>query len=396
MHKQMAKTFSFKQSTNNVLIFGILIGIASFVIGLYFSPARSWLNFLVNNFYFTSLALGGFVFLAIQNLTNASWSRSFTRISESLTAYLIAGFVLSLILGFGIHTLYEWSHSEVVANDPIVQAKASYLNTNFFIARTVLFFVAWIIVGHLLKRTNRILDERFDSLALRKLVKFSIIFLICFAFFYSLFSFDMLMSLEPHWFSTIYGIYTFSGLFVNVIAVITLTAIILQRMGYLTSEINENHFHDLGKLLFGFSTFWAYIWFSQYILIWYANIPEETAYYYLRERGTWDWLFYTNLVVNWLIPFFALMTRESKRSKFVLVRVCVLLIVGRWLDIYLLAAPPVLKHHNVIEPNIGFIEIGMAIGFASFFIFITGRALSKAPLLIQHDPYIEEGHHLEQ
>jgi len=222
------------------------------------------------------------------------------------------------------------------------------------------------------------------------------LFLIFFAYSYSFFSFDMIMSLEPHWFSTIFGIYTFSGLFVNILAVSTLTIILLKEQGYLAHEINENHYHDLGKLLFGFSTFWAYIWFSQYVLIWYANIPEETVYFYLREHNTWDWLFYANLFINWLIPFFALMTRESKRRSFILKRVCIVLIIGHWLDLYVMIAPPIFKHAHVENPMIDWIEIGMALGFGALFILVLSRRLSKRKLIPANDLYLEEGIYLEQ
>ena len=311
-----------------------------------------------------------------------------SRVAESFAYFLPVVFLLTIGLFFGIHSLYEWSHADVVANDPILKSKSAYLNSPSFIFRCVLFFVIWMFFGWAI--------QRFSGKSLHKATIFSVLFLVAFAYTYSLFSVDLIMSLEPHWFSTIFGVYTFSGLFVNALAVLTLLLILVQKHGYLTREINENHYHDLGKLLFGFSTFWAYIWFSQYLLIWYSNIPEETMYYYLREHYTWDWLFYANLIINWLVPFFALMTRESKRKQFVLIRVCIVLLVGRWLDIYLMVAPPIYKHAHVTNPYIGWNEIIIALGFGALFILVVERALKRRSLLDNDDPYLKEGIHLEQ
>lgn len=372
------------------------VGIAIFFAGLYLDPKRSWINLLVNNFYFTSLALGALVFLAIQNISKAAWSRPMARVAESISSFLPVAFGLTIIGFFGIHSLYEWSHADVVKMDPILLGKSAYLNVTFFIVRVLLFFAAWMGLQRGMTYFSRKQDRTGEVQLSSKLLGMSIAFMIVFALSYSFFSFDMIMSLEPHWFSTIFGIYTFSGLFVNILSVLTLLLIVMQEMGYLKFEINENHYHDLGKLIFGFSTFWAYIWFSQYLLIWYSNIPEETTYYYLRTHHTWDWPFYANLIINWVVPFFALMSRDAKRRKFVLSRVCVVLIIGHWLDLYLMVAPPVFHHANVTEVSIGWIEIGMAVGFGAIFILLLERVLGKNNIVAIKDPYLEEGLYFEQ
>lgn len=387
--------FSFTPKLKNFFISGMCIGFISFAAGLYFSPERAWLNFVLNNFYFVSMALAGAFIVALNGVTNSSWGAPYRRIAEAMTKYLPVGFIMMLVLFFGIHSIYEWSHADIIAKDTLLQKKVPYLNTSFFMIRMVIYFVLWISIT---KVMNAISDRRDQGGSLEntgKLVKWSAIFLVVFGFSYSMASYDWLMSLEPHWFSTIFAIYTFSGLFVSGIALITLVAILLQNMGYLKGVITEDHYHDLGKFLFGFSTFWAYIWFSQYMLIWYSNIPEETAYYYLREHHTWDWLFYFNLVINWLVPFFALMTRDSKRSKFILMRVSIVLLVGHWLDLYLMAAPKVLEHAH-IHPSINWIEVGMAIGFVCLFGFVFAKSMSKRSLVQKNDPYLEEGIHLHQ
>lgn len=375
----------------------IVIGILCFVLGLYLAPERTWINYLVNTFYFVSLALGGIFFVALQNLTNAGWARSLVRIPEAFGKFLPVGLILSLGLIFGMHTLYEWTHLDVVAKDHLLQHKTPYLNTTFFMIRMIIVFVLWIVFSKILVTLSHKRDESGDSEAIQgNLSKYSAIFMIVLAGGYSIFSFDLVMSVEPHWFSTIFAMYTFSGMFVGALAVMIIALIIMQNMGYLNNIVNENHYHDLGKLLFAFTSFWAYIWFSQYMLIWYANIPEETQYYYLREKHTWDWLFYINFAINWLVPFFALMSRGSKREKFVLLRVAVVILIGRWLDIYLMVAPNVFKHANITNLQISWLEVGMAIGFAGLFVIIFVKGLKRAPLVPKNDPYLEESIHFNQ
>jgi hypothetical protein len=388
--------FTFLNETKKILYIGVLVGIFCFIWSLIQSPERAWVNYLVNSNYFISLALGGGVMVAIMAVTQSSWMAPLKRIPESMTSFLPAGLILMLLLFFGVHTLYEWTHESVVAKDHILQDKAIYLNIKFFFIRIIIFFTLWIGLTSILNRLSQKQDKDHDPKHSHKMIKWGAIFLIVFAFSFSLASFDWMMSLKPHWFSTIYGIYNFSGLFVNSLAVITCIVIWLKRKGYFKGVITEDHYHDLGKLLFGFTSFWAYIWLSQYLLIWYSNIPEETVYFLSREHHTWDWLFFFNLAINWVIPFFALMSRGSKRDETILWRVVILLIIGRWLDLYLMIAPEVYEHAGITNPQIGFIEIGMAIGFGSLFTLILTRSLKKKNLVALGDPYLKEGIHLHQ
>jgi hypothetical protein len=199
------------------------------------------------------------------------------------------------------------------------------------------------------------------------------------------------MSLEPHWYSTIFAIYLFSGDFVALIAATTFAVVVLKEIGYL-KRVNENHLHDLGKLLFAFVFFWAYIWFCQFLLIWYSNIPEETEYFYRRLTADWSWLFFFNLAVNFIIPFLILLPRASKRSMAALKRVCILLFVGHWLDLYLLIVPGFMKA-NV---SIGVPEILISLGYAGAFTWVVGRALSCKPLISVTSSYMEESLHYHQ
>lgn len=373
----------------------IFIGLLAFIYGLYASATTAWVNFLVNHFYFTSLALSGGFIIAVAYVANGSWGSVIKRVPEAMTTYLPVAFLMSVILILGIHNLYEWSHHDVVINDPILSKKMTYLNSKFFIARIFIYFIPWILLTKFLRTYSQKLDQSSDRSGYSKLIMTSCLYLIFFAFSYFLVSVDWIMSLEPHWFSTIFGIYQFSGLFVSGLAFVTLSYIYLENKGIVT-HLNDNHFHDLGKFLFGFSTFWAYIWFSQYVLIWYSNIPEETLYYVIREKDTWEWLFYLNLAVNWIVPFFALMTRNAKRSRFVLARVCILLLVGRWLDLYICVAPMIYKHAGVQNPSIGPIDVLITLGFTALYVLVIAKALTKSNIEAKSDPFFEEALELHQ
>jgi hypothetical protein len=195
-------------------------------------------------------------------------------------------------------------------------------------------------------------------------------------------AFDWVMSLEPGWYSTIFGVYHFSGLFLAALAMVALVSIWLEHSGPLRGVLHESHLHDLGKLLFAFSTFWAYIWFSQFMLIWFANIPEETTYFILRTHGAWYALFVANVVLNWLVPFAVLMRRDAKRNRRVLAVVSVVVLVGRWLDLYLMILPPVLGD----RPRFGASEAGLLAAGAGVFGLALARALRAAPPVALDDP----------
>ncbi|MFO1464395.1 MAG: hypothetical protein U1F66_11535 [bacterium] len=372
-----------------------LMGLGAVSLGvLYFQdPTRMWANVLIDNFYFLSLALAGAFFLSILYLSNAGWAANLKRVPEAMTAYLPVAFVLMLALYFGMHHLYHWSHHEAVAADPLLRHKAPYLNLPFFFARMGVYFGLWILLTFLLRRASGLQDRAAagDLAYYRRSIRYSALFILTFALTFAFASFDWLMSLEPHWYSTIYAIYTFSSLFLHGLAGIALIVILLYERGYFGNLLNENHLHDLGKMIFAFSSFWAYIWLSQYLLIWYSNIPEETVYYWLRTDSDWLWLFLLNFGLNWLVPFLTLMPRASKRSPELLKRVCIALLIGFWVDLFLLVAPNVMK-----QRSIGPFEVLIALGYAGLFGYVVGRALERAPLIAKNDPYLQESFHLHQ
>jgi hypothetical protein len=294
-----------------------------------------------------------------------------------------------LVMIFGITTLYEWSHESVVAHDPLLQGKSSFLNLPFFVLRIVLYFVIWIAFSMALRRNSLKQDRTGDERLTERNMRISAGFIVLFALSFWLASTDWIMSLEPHWYSTIFGIYHFSGLLLSGIAGITVLVIVLRRRGVFGDLIRESHLHDLGKLLFAFSTFWMYIWFSQYLLIWYANIPEETVWYLGRERGGWQTFTILNVVFNWVIPFITLLSAKAKKAEGLLLKVSIIVLIGHWIDLFWMIAPPFMRS----APEIGLWEISpLATGIALFFL-VTLRGLARHNVVPVKDPTLIESLH---
>lgn len=374
---------------------GALVGVGALVVGLMVAPTRTWANLLLNGFYFVSLSLGALVFLSTQYLTKAGWSTAIRRVPEGLAAYLPIGALLILPVWFGRHQLYEWMEPGAAEGDALLAAKAPYLNEPFFLVRMVVILAVWAGFAYLFRRASLAQDASGNGEAQRaRLTRLSAIFLVVFAVTVSIASFDWLMSVEPHWFSTIYGVYVFSGLFVAAIAAVTVGVLVLgQEGGPLERAVSEEHLHDLGKMIFAFSTFWAYIWVSQYLLIWYGNIPEEATYFALRTGEGWLPVFALNVILNWGVPFLVLMSRNAKRNPRVLLAVAAVVLVGHWLDLYLLVMPPLLPGFAI-----GLIEVLTFVGFAGLFLAVVRWALQGATLVPKEDPLLGESlsYHAEQ
>jgi hypothetical protein len=368
--------------------FGIA-GIAAFGVGLFTAPTRAWASYLVNAFYFLSMALGALTLLALLYLAKAGFGVVLKRVTEGLVSYLPIGAASMGVLLLGVSTLYSWAgHADPGHGHT---TKGGYLTPGFFALRMAIALGLWLLFATLLRKASLAQDTDGQKAHTTKSVALSAGFLLTFAYSFSMASFDWLMSLEPHWSSTIFAFYSMAGMLASGLAATLVLAIVLRRRGALP-EVNDNHLHDLGKLLFGMSTFWAYLWISQYLLIWYANIPEETAYYLARTSHGWSFLFYVNVVINWLVPFLALLPRPAKRSESRLLQVAGLILLGRWLDVYLMVAPSTQAEHAGIGP----LEITMFVGFAALFILVVMRALRARPLIAQGDPYLVESLHHHQ
>jgi hypothetical protein len=287
--------------------------------------------------------------------------------------------------------LYEWSHAEIMAANPVLAKKTAWLNAPFFVVRAALFLSLWMIFCTAVVRISRRQDTSGGIEANRRSTVLSAGFIAVFAVTFSLATFDWLMSLQPEWFSTVFAGYNFAGSFLSSLAVISITAIVLRRQGALRGIVSDHHLHDLGKLILGFSTFWIYLWFSQYMLIWYGNLPEEVTYFVWRNQGAWAVLAVANLLVNWVIPFLVLLPKPAKHDESRLLRVCFLLLIGRWLDLYLMIQPVFQKE----APLLGIWEIAPFVGAAALFMIFLRRSLAAANLVPRGDPYLDESlaHH---
>jgi hypothetical protein len=374
----------FSPATRRGLRLAAALGLVGVAAMMWAEPQRAWTGLLGASFYFLTAALGAVVFLALHHVGAAGWSTVVKRVAEALSAWLPLGAASVLVVLAGAPRLYHWMHG--AEGDEALRAKQAWLDGPFFAGRMVFVLAVWILFAWLFRRASRAQDRDGDVRHTRRSVALGAAFLPIFGVTFSVASFDWLMSLEPHWSSTIFGLYNLAGVLTTGVAAITVVAILLRRGGRLAA-LREHHLHDLGRYLLGFATFWAYLWFSQYLLIWYANIPEETAYYLARTRDGWGFLFYMNLIAGWLLPFLALLPRRAKRSEGHLFRVALWMLGARWLDVYLMSAPAPLGAH----PGIGVPELAPFVALGALFILVVARALGGAPVIARNDPYVAEG-----
>jgi len=346
-----------------------------------------WMNILLNNLFFLFISLCGALFIALHKIAHSGWHVSIKRIPEALSTFLPFSAALMFLLIFGMHDLFHWTHHDL--HDPIIEGKSAYLNQPFFFIRMAVYFAGWIGLSYLLRRNSASQDLSNDHKYHKQGRILAALFMVFFAISSSTMSWDWIMSVDPHWFSTLFGWYVFIGLLVSGVAAIIILIAILKSQGYL-NFVNKEHLHDLGKYLFGFSIFWMYLWFFQYMLIWYSHMPEETIYFAQRLNG-YPIMFFMVLVINFLFPFLALMTRNSKRNIKWLSMVAFIVLIGQWLNIYLMLSPGILGE----SAQIGFIEIGCVFLYLGGFLYVVFNALTKKPLLCKNDPFLKESFHYE-
>jgi hypothetical protein len=349
---------------------------------------------LINGFFFFALGLGALFFLALQYATETGWYASVKRVIEGVAAFIpygmgVLGLVLLVItLNQGAH-IYLWMDPKVVAHDEIIQGKTAYLNPIFFWIRTIVYFATYIIfLRGFQKRSAE--EDRIGGTDIHfQNYKKGAMFLVFFAVFSSTSSWDWLMSIDVHWFSTLYGWYTFAGMWCSTMVVLVLTTLYLKKLGYL-QKVNDSHIHDLGKWTFATSFLWSYLWFSQFMLIWYANIGEEVAYYMIRIEN-FKVLYFSMFVINFAFPMLILMSRDAKRNAGILTFVGMVILIGHWLDVYIMVSAGTLG----ANARIGAIEIGMALLMLGFFAFTVLKNLTKSPLTPVNHPFLDESIHHE-
>lgn len=356
----------------------------------------------MNNVFFAGMGIIGLFFVAIQYAAQAGWSVGVKRIGIAMGTWIPIAGVLMLALYFVTkQDVFHWSHSSLYHEgsdfDPIISKKAPFFFWPlaggtfplFFIFRMVLFFGVWYWFFTLIRKNMLAEDIEGTTSFWSKNVVLSTVFLIFFGVSSSVAAWDWVMSIDTHWFSTMFGWYVFASWWVTGLAVLTLIAASLKDAGYL-KIVNANHLHDLGKFMFAFSIFWTYIWFSQFLLIYYANIPEETVYFVERLKNSpYSWIFYTNLIMNFVLPFLLLMTRDSKRQISMLKVVCPVIILGHWFDFFNMVTPGVMK----LDGSLGLLEIGTGLIFLAVFFLVVLTGLTKIPLYGKNDPMLQESLH---
>jgi hypothetical protein len=375
----------------NYIALGLLaLGLLALAYGLFTDSSRTWANILLNNYYFLSLAIGATFFFCLQYITQSGWSAMFRRVPEAIMNYLPYAGVVMLLLFFGVQNVYQWANHNAAVNDAIIAHKSPYLNVPFFYIRIIIIFGAWIILSWYLRKLSLEEDRIGGVKYLEKIEFWSKIFIFVLAITYSIGAFDWIMSIEVHWFSTIFAFKAFASAFYHGTALVALVVIILHERGHFP-DLNESHLLDFSRYMFGLSIIWGYLYFAQFMLIWFSNLPEETIYYVKRWNNGWVVFFIVNFAINWLIPFVLLLPQKLDKNIKVVKYMAMLLLVGMWLEQYELVMPEI-----TTTPHFGIIEIGGIICFAGLFMFSIGRALAKAPLIPKNHPYIEESlyHHV--
>jgi hypothetical protein len=384
--------YTFSNKTRNICFILMGVGLISLVGGFITDSHRAWPNLLLNAFFFTAIALGALFFMAVQYAAEAGWSAAIKRPMEAVASYLPLG---SLILGgvvilsaFHLNHIYHWADPEVAHHDEIIAGKTAFLNKWFFSIRTIVYLGGWLLFFRAFQKRSEAEAISYDTKNWKKTQSLAAWFLVFFAVTSSTSAWDWIMSIDTHWFSTLFGWYTFAGFFVSALTMITLLVLHLKNRGLLP-EVNENHIHDLGKFMFAFSIFWTYLWFSQFMLIWYSNIPEEVTYF-MDRFANYKFLFIFNLFLNFFFPFIVLMKRGAKRNYNLLFFVGIVILFGHWSDNFVMIMPGTVKEHW----HFGWVELGTLAGFLGLFIFVVlNRLASRSVENKQHVFYPESVHH---
>src|SRR5574343_38615 len=390
-----------KVFTTSLMVIGLLftaIGVFTSMNEHHFET-RLLTNGLINSFFFFAIGLGALFFLALQYATETGWYASVKRVIEAVAGFLPYGMamlaltLLTITFMKGAH-IYAWMDPEVTTKgghhyDEIIAGKAAYLNPIFFWIRTVVYMAVYFLFLRGF-RMRSLEEDRIGGTDLHfKNYRKAATFLVFFAVFSSTSAWDWLMSIDVHWFSTLFGWYTFAGMWVSTMTVLVMLTLYLKKLGYLP-KVNDSHIHDLGKWTFATSFLWSYLWFSQFMLIWYANIGEEVVYYITRIEH-YKVMYFGMFLINFAFPMLILMSRDAKSNAGILSLVGVIILVGHWLDVYIMVSAGSMGQ----SAKIGFLEIGMAVLVAGFFIRVILNNLTKAPLTPVNHPFLDESIHHE-
>ena len=382
----------------------IAVGLVALVTGLVtqgFSAdeheqTQFWGTLMYNSIFWTLVCNAAMFFIGVTTMAMGGFQQSFRRVPEAISTMVpIFGAITFAVLMYVIfghkHHIYHWLDTEAVANDPILKGKAGFLNPVFFVIWTTLTIVLWSLFGWRIRKLNEQADgepmtaQEGATFIYKNTVR-AATFLVWFGLTVgSTIPWLWMMSIDPHWYSTMYSWYTFASSFVSGMSLIALWVIYLKNKGYLELTTQE-HLHDIGKFMFAFSVFWTYLWFSQYMLIWYANIPEETVYFKHRVQGPYKGIFFLNLIINFLCPLIILMKRSAKRNYTLVAFMAVLILFGHWIDFYQMVMGSLSKEHVTL----GWLDFGILSLFVGLMIFFVSRALASKPLIPKSHPFLKE------
>ncbi len=387
-----------------------LLGVGGLVLllGIFFlalskdehNQTRFWAVLLQNSTFFLLITNASMFFICITTMAMGGWQMAFRRVPEAISTLVPVFGVLALIVFIGIifghqHHIYHWIDKEHVEHDPILKGKSGLLNPTFFFIWTVITIGLWSFIGAKMRKLSERADEAMSLEEGKNFIHANTIWASAFLIFFGLtvgstIPWLWLMSIDAHWYSTMYSWYTFASTFVSGMSLIALYVIYLKNNDYLEYTTDEQ-LHDLGKFMFAFSIFWTYLWYSQFMLIWYANIPEETVYFKPRMQGAYKGVFFLNLIVNFLLPFLLLMRKGSKRNFTTVTFVAVLIIVGHWIDFFQMVMPGPMGEHY----SLSWFEFGILALYAGLIMHFVGKGLASRPLVAKYHPFLKESiiHH---
>lgn len=379
-----------KELPSKVQSVGLLLTVLGLVIvlaGYFVSPARMAFNNIIGLTFIISIAVGALFFVAIEYLSGAVWSTPFRRVTEIISSFVVLVPLIVIPLFFNLHSVFHWTHPEIVNADKILSEKAPYLNINFFVIRIVAFIAIWMLFQYLISRNSLRQDSTKDQTLTTKNIRLSAVFIPFFALTISFTGIDWLMSLEPHWFSTIFGIYYFSGTVLAALATITYVAVTLNENGYLVKGLTTDHYYSMGALLFAFINFWAYIAFSQFLLVWYANLPEETFWFLQRWEGSWVIWTVGLMVVHFLVPYFGLLSQPSKMNPAKLKFFALWILAAHYYDLYFLVMP----NYSRDGVALSWFELGFPLLLVGLMILLFVNKSKKQNLVPIGDPKLKRG-----
>ncbi|PWN07344.1 hypothetical protein [Rhodohalobacter mucosus] len=363
-----------------------IVGLIASSFGFFLNSKQFFYSYLTSFTFFTSIALASLILVMIHHVTKSSWGTVMRRIPESFLANIGIWSVFMIPILLGMTSLYKWTSTEYVMNDPIMVGKIPYLNEPFFVIRQFIYFGIWGFLGHKLHKISVEMDRTNDWGLTVLLRKFSAPGILIFAITVAFASFDWLMSLDAHWFSTMFGVYFFAMSFQALFPVIILMVLWMQKKGILNNTIGQAHIYDLGAWLFGFTVFYAYIAFSQFLLIYYANIPEETLWYYHRLEGSWAFITYGLLIGRFILPFILLLNREPKHNKKLLTFVSILIITMHLIELHWIVMP-VIHYHGF---TLSWLDVTTFIGLGGIFMGLFFHKFRSHNMVPVNDPQLSE------